>query len=160
MGEVGAWGGVISFDDVEARLVEAIRVTWRSPDRERAWLTVRAYWPEAPIAEAGDYDGRGGDGVSADVRLRPASLTRREVGDAEEALGWIGAVAREDDRLLIAAVLRHLAARGGRVEWAALRADRPRWRSADGLRMRYQRAFARVVARANRCRDGQKMAEI
>lgn len=153
-------GRMMSFEEVQDRLVEAVRVTWRMPDRERAWLTVRAYWPEAMIVgEAGDHDARGGEGTSSDVRLRPASLTRREVDEAEQALAWVAAVPRDDDRMLIGVVLRHLAAGRGQVEWAALRRDRVRWRSADGLRMRYRRAFAAIVRRANRAMVAQKMAE-
>jgi len=143
-------GRLLSFDDVQERLIEAIRVVWRQPDRERAWLTVRAYWPDIRRHTAfGDYDDRGGEGSSSDVKLRPAALTRREVGEAEEALSWVAAVKRDDDRLLIGVALRHLAARGGQIEWATLRRDRSRWRTADGLRMRYRRAFDAIVKRAN-----------
>ena len=64
-------GRVLSFEDVQERLVEAIRVVWRQPDRERAWLTVRAYWPDIQRHTAfGDYDDRGGDGTSSDVKLQ------------------------------------------------------------------------------------------
>lgn len=155
-------GRLLSFDDVQERLVEAIRVVWRQPDRERAWLTVRAYWPDSMIVgEDGDSDARGGVvGVtSSDVKLRPASLTRREVGDAEEALSWLSAVGADDDRLLIGKVLRQMAAREGSVAWAVLREDRRRWRTADGLRMRYRRSMAAVVKRANKRLEAQEMAE-
>lgn len=150
---------ILGFEDVEGRLVEAIRVTWRQPDRERAWLTVRAYWPEMRRHTAfGDYDDRGGDGVSSDVKLRPAALTRAEVDAASVALGWVAAVKDDDDRLLIGKVLRQMAGRQS-VDWAGLREDRRRWRSADGLRMRYRRAMAAVVRRANGSFDPQKMAD-
>lgn len=152
-------GSFMDFEDVQQRLVEAILVTWRQPDRERMWLTVRAYWPEIHRHTAfGDYDDRGGDGVSSDVKLRPAALTRAEVDAATVALSWVSAVKVDDDRLLIGKVLRQLAARGS-VEWAALREDRVRWKSADGLRMRYRRAMRAVVKRANGALDAQKMAD-
>lgn len=141
--------GSMSFAEVEARLVEAIRVTWRGGDRERSWLTVRCGWPEiVREATAGDYDARGGDLASSDVRLRPASLTRAEVAAAEEALGWLGGVDGDDGRL-IGLALRALARGEARVPWRALLAPMGLSIGAYGLSRRYQRAMARVVARAN-----------
>lgn len=158
--EASGVGSVLSFDDVQDRLVEAIRVTWRQPDRERAWLTVRACWPDIQRHTAfGDYDDRGGEGTSSDVKLRPASLTRAEVGAAEEALAWVAAVKSDDDRLLIGKVLRRLAAGGSSIDWAGLREGRARWKSADGLRMRYRRAMGLIARRANRAVNGQEMAD-
>jgi hypothetical protein len=139
--------GILSFEDVEQRLIEAILVTWRQPDRERMWLTVRAYWPEAPIGEDGDYGGDGIDGVSSSV-LRTASLTRREIADAEQAFGWLAAVQHVDDRRLIGKALRQRAMQGGSIEWLPLW-DRS-YASVEAMRKRYSRAMQRVVARANR----------
>jgi hypothetical protein len=55
-----ASGALLSFSDVEERLVEAMLVCWRNPDRERGWMRIRSAWPDV-AAEPGDYDARGGD---------------------------------------------------------------------------------------------------
>lgn len=142
-------GRLLSFDDVQERLVEAIRVTWRQPDRERAWLTVRAYWPDIQRHTAfGDYDDRGGDGVSSDVRLRPAALTRLEVADAEEALGWLDAVPVEDRKLIGLAIVA-LAGGARQVPWSRLLRPMGKARGVDGLRRRYERAIGAVCRRIN-----------
>lgn len=141
-------GSVLGYEEVEARLVEAVLVMWRQPDRERTWLTVRAYWPEMRRHTSfGDYGGDGVDGVSAST-IRTASLTRRELRDAEEALGWIAAVQHEGDRRLIGKALRQRAMQGGSIEWQPLY-DRS-YASVEAMRKRYSRAMQRVVARANR----------
>lgn len=142
-------GRLLSFDDVQERLVEAIRVVWRQPDRERGWLTVRAYWPDIQRHTAfGDYDERGGDGVSSDVKLRPAALTRREVADAEEALGWLDMIAPED-RKLVGLALTALAGGRRQVPWSRLLRPMGKTRGVDGLRRRYERAIGKVCRAVN-----------
>ncbi len=149
MMEEGKGSGLLSFAEVEERLVEAIRVTWRAPDRERAWLTVRAYWPDIHRHTAlGDYDERGGDGVSSDVKLRPAALTRAEVADAEEALGWLDAVPVEDRKLIGLAIVA-LAGGARQVPWSRLLRPMGKARGVDGLRRRYERALGAVCRRVN-----------
>lgn len=127
-------GRLLSFEEVQERLVEAIRVTWRTPDRERAWLTVRAYWPDIQRhTSLGDYDDRGGEGVSSDVKLRPAALTRAEVADAEEALSWLDAVPATD-RKLIGLVIVALASGARQVPWSRLLKATGKAHGVDGLR--------------------------
>jgi len=140
--------GALSFAEVEERLVQAMLVYWRAPDRERSWLQVRAYWPDTS-AEAGDYDARGGDLRSSDVVLRPAALTRAETSAAEQAFGWLDVVAVHDRKLIGLAIAR-LALGDSQVPWRKLLAPIGLTRGADGLRMRYGRAMQRVVKRANR----------
>ncbi|RSU21216.1 hypothetical protein [Sphingomonas koreensis] len=140
---------MLSFDDVQERLVEAIRVLWRQPDRERAWLTVRAYWPDIQRHTAlGDYDDRGGEGSSSDVKLRPAALTRAEVADAEEALAWLDAV-EPDDRKLIGLAISALASGRRAIPWGRLLRPMGKARGVDGLRRRYERALGGVCRRVN-----------
>lgn len=142
--------GYMGLADVEARLVEAMHVCWRSPDRERGWLRLRAHWPEVTRElAAGDYDARGADQSSSDVRLRPASLTRAEVAAMDEAFGWLEVVEGVDRRLIGLAIVA-LARGEARVPWRRLLALMGLTRGADGLRMRYGRAMQRVCARANR----------
>lgn len=142
--------GSMSFDDVQDRLVEAILTCWRYPDRERGWQTLRSAWPEiSRDVWAGDYDARGGDGTSADVALRPASQTRAEIAEMEEAFGWLDAVA-PDDRKLIGLVIRELARGRREVSWMALLGRMNLDRGAEGLRKRYARAINAIAVRESR----------
>jgi len=137
----------LSFAEVEDRLVQAMLVYWRAPNRELGWMRVRAYWPETS-AEAGDYDARGGDLRSSDIALRPAALTRAETSAAEQAFGWLDVVAVHDRKLIGLAIAR-LARGDSQVPWRQLLAPMGLASGADGLRMRYGRAMQRVVKRAN-----------
>lgn len=131
----------MTFADVEDRLVEAMLTCWRYPDRERGWQRIRSAWPEiSRDVFAGDYDARGGDGSSSDVAIRPASQTRAEVAEMEEAFGWLDAIAPDDRKLVGLAIIQ--LARGKReVPWADLLRRMGLDRGADGLRMRYGRAL-------------------
>lgn len=139
----------LSFDDVQDRLVEAMLTCWRYPDRERGWQTLRCAWPEiSRDVWAGDYDARGGDGTSADVALRPASQTREDIAEMEEAFGWLDAVA-PDDRKLIGLAIRELASGKRSVSWSKLKAAMGIARGSDGLRMRYGQAIASICNARN-----------
>ena len=138
---------LLTFDEVEGRLVEAMRLCWQLPDRERGWMRLRAYWPDVS-AEPGDYDARGGHHRSSDVALRPASVSRNQLAAMEEAFGWLDAVATED-RKLIGLAITALARGESRVPWRQLLAPMGLQRGADGLRMRYGRAVSNIVARLN-----------
>jgi hypothetical protein len=141
--------GFLSFDDVQDRLVEAMLTCWRYPDRERGWQTLRSAWPEiSRDVWAGDYDARGGDGTSADVALRPASQTRVEIAEMEEAFGWLDAVS-PDDRRLIGHVIRDLARGQREVSWLRLLPRLGLDRGAHGLRKRYTRAINGICVRRN-----------
>lgn len=144
-----AVGSLLSFAEVEARLVEAVRVSWRLPDREAGWHRVQSAWPEIlREVSAGDYDARGGDLSSSDVRLRTAAATRGEVVEMEQAFGWLTAVA-DDDRRLVALAIGCLARGDKQVPWLRLRKPMGVARGADGLRMRYERAIGKACRRAN-----------
>ena len=143
-------GRALSFYDVQDRLVEAMLTCWRYPDRERGWQTLRSAWPEiSRDVWAGDYDARGGDGTSADVVLRPASQTRAEVAEMEEAFGWLDAVAPVD-RKLIGFAIRDLARGKREVSWLGLLPRMGLDRGAEGLRKRYARAIHSIAARQSR----------
>jgi hypothetical protein len=145
-----AAGGLLSFDDVQERLVQAMLICWRNPDRERGWQRIRSAWPDV-LAEAGDYDARGGEHSSSDVSIRPAALTRAEVAAMEEAFGWLDAVP-VDDRKLIGLAITALARGEARVPWLRLRRPMGVTLGADGLRRRYGRALGALVVRVNRAR--------
>jgi len=142
-----ALGALLSFADIEERLVQAMLVCWRNPDRERAWMRQRSAWPEVS-REAGDYDARGGEHSSSDVALRPASLTRIEVAEMEEAFGWLDGV-DPLDRKLIGLVITALARGASQVPWMKLRGPMGVTRGADGLRRRYERAMGEVCRGVN-----------
>ncbi len=142
-------GGLLSFDEVEARLVEAVRVAWRMPDREAGWQRVKSAWPDIlREAAAGDYDARGGALSSSDVPLRTSAATRGEVAAMEEAFGWLKVVA-DDDRRLVALAIGRLARGDSQVPWLALRRPMGLTLGAGGLRKRYSRAIGRVCQCAN-----------
>ena len=141
--------GFLTFDDVQERLVEAMITCWRYPDRERGWQQVRSNWPEAlRELSAGDYDARGGDGTSSDVAIRLASQTRAEIGEMEEAFGWV-AVLDGEDRRLVAMVVTTLARGQREVSWHRLLKRMGVSRGADGLRMRYARAINAICLANN-----------
>ena len=141
----GAW----TFDAVQERLIEAMLTCWRHPDRERGWLRLRSKWPDVlREASAGDYDARGGELTSSEVALKPASLTRLEQAEMEEAFGWTDALAPAD-RKLVGLVIGILARGQREVKWRALLRPMGLARGADGLRMRYGRAIAAIAAARN-----------
>lgn len=143
-------GRFLSYDEVEARLVEAMLICWRQPNRERGWLWVKSAMPEiVREVRLGDYDARGGDLVADDVQMRPASLTRADVAAMTEAFGWVEAV-EGDDRRLIGLALAELARNEKRVPWKRLIKPMGYEGGSRGLAMRYRRAMMLVTRRANR----------
>ena len=148
-----------TFTDVEDRLVEALLICWRQPDRERGWQATRA--SDGPwhlvMAEPGDYDARGGDGTSSDVAIRPASLTRREIGEMEEAFGWVGMLPA-DDRKVVALAIAELARGKREVRWSQLLKPMGLMRGADGLRMRYGRAINAICKAKNGGNAGRSVS--
>ncbi len=138
-----------TFDMVQERLVEAMITCWRHPDRERGWQRVRSAWPDIlREVSAGDYDARGADLASSDVEIRPASLTRIEVGEMEEAFGWTDMLAL-DDRKLVGMVVTELAKGQREVKWRRLLVRMGLQRGAEGLRKRYGRAINAICVAKN-----------
>jgi hypothetical protein len=140
--------GALTFCDVEDRLVEAMLTCWRYPDRERGWQRIRSAWPEISRTDPGDHDARGGDGTSSDVALRPASLTRAEIAEMEEAFGWLGAIS-PDDRKIVGLAIVQLARGRREVSWIDMLDRVGLDRGADGLRMRYGRTLNAICIAVN-----------
>jgi hypothetical protein len=139
--------GLMTLADVEARLIEALRVLWRLGDREAGWLRVKAFWPDiVRETHVGDHDARGGDMVAP--ALRPLPATRRDVVRMEESMEWVLAV-KPEDRRLIGLAIGALARGAGAVPWMALRRPMGVKLGAHGLRKRYGRAMRLVVQAAN-----------
>ncbi|EZP57442.1 hypothetical protein [Sphingomonas sp. RIT328] len=150
--------GALTFCDVEDRLVEALLTCWRYPDRERGWQRIRSAWPEISREEhRGDYDARGGEGSSSDVVLRPASQTRIEVAEMEEAFGWLDAISPED-RKLVGLAIGQLARGRREVSWLDMLARMGLKRGADGLRMRYGRAINAICVAQNGGNAGRNLS--
>lgn len=141
--------GFWTFDMVQERLVEAMITCWRHPDRERGWQRQRSHWPDVlRELSAGDYDARGGDGTSSDVAIRPASLTRRDVAEMEEAFGWTDILAAEDRRL-VGMVIADLARGARQVAWRGMLRRMGLAHGAEGLRKRYGRAIEAICVVRN-----------
>jgi hypothetical protein len=134
-------------DLVEDRLIEAAACWRRAASRGAGWHHVKAYWPDGrPDYDWWfDYDARGGDGRSSDVRLRPLPLSRAETARMIEASDWIGAFVPERDRRMLCAVIQ-ARAQGRRPDWGAMLAIAGLTRGKDGLRMRYARALDTIAA--------------
>ena len=139
---------VLSFDEVEAALMDALEYLARMPDKERGWLSAanRSSMPEIIRATwLGDY----GD---ADAVPRGAGLTRANVAHLER---WITGeralvlAVPAAHRRLVGLVLRHKRdTEGGGFAWSDV------WRvfgdasvTSDALRKRYERSIG-MVARA------------
>lgn len=150
-----------SFGDVEARLVEAMAVLYRLPDREAGWRKVQimSLWRQVQ-REWGDY-------VDADQAPRQPGVTRREMAEMEEALGWLDWVPSGDTRRIVGMALHQLLSgvRKGHavISWTAmhrrLAARGERGWTTDGLRKRYGRAIGTVCARLNGVSAGQIWSE-
>lgn len=136
--------GFLSFEQVEERLVQAMLTAWRLPDREKGWMTVKAVWPDVwRHNHFGDY------GEGSDAPIRPAALTRRDVGEMEEAFGWL-LVVPAVDRKLIGLAISALARGEKQVPWLRLLRPMGVAHGAHGLRKRYGRAMNRVCRVINR----------
>jgi hypothetical protein len=139
---------VLSFDEVEAALMDAMEYLARMPDRERGWLSAaqRSSMPEIIRATwLGDY----GDGEAVP---RGAGLSRANVQHVERWLTGERALVLAvpaAHRRLVGLVLRHKREHeGGGFAWSDV------WRvfgdasvTSDALRKRYERSIG-MVARA------------
>ena len=138
---------MLSFSDVEERLVEAMLAMRRMSDREAGWLRVKACWPDIVREDSrGDYDARGVD--MGPPPLRPLPASRRDIAQMEEAFGWVMAV-KPEDRKLIGLAITALAQGQKQVPWMQLRKPMGVKLGAHGLRKRYGRAMHLVVRQAN-----------
>jgi hypothetical protein len=124
-----------TFDMVQERLVEAVIMLRRLPDREKGWLR--------GVAKDGPWDQilpECPDDADADVRQSTPSLTQVEIAEMEEALAWMAHVPDRDRRLVGLAIAQLV--RGGReISWRRLLAPMGVTLGKDGLRMRYGRAI-------------------
>src|SRR3546814_10811697 len=124
-----------TFGEVEARLVEAMGFWWRTPDREAAWLHIRAFWPEfCRHNHFGDY-------ADDEAVPRPMPLTRAQVARRDQATEWL-LLAPERDRRLVILSARTLARGERQVPRRALLPQMGLRMGAEGRRKRYGGAIA------------------
>lgn len=140
-----------TFDTVEDRLIEAAACWRRAPGGQRKQIMATDGPWHLIVADAGDYDARGGDGVSSDVVLRPASLSRAEVGRMEEATRWVELYVGESDRRIVWMALFHKAD-GRTPDWRWIMGQVGLRRGVDGVRMRYNRAVGAIAKAVDRAR--------
>jgi hypothetical protein len=145
---------LLSFADVQERLVEAWGFLRRMPDREAAWINgagVSSLWRQVRLSrqELWQLYQFNGDDYDPDVLPRPQPLRAAEVDRMWSTLAWVEWVPERDRRLLGAALAR-LDRGDAQVPWRDL-AGRLGWGGhPDALRKRYDRAIARIAARVNR----------
>lgn len=138
----------MTFALVQERLVEAMLMLWRLPDRERAWLRggISSLWSQYHPTVGMNACERAEYLLSHDRDEAPRmpGLTRDEVGAMEEALGWMRFVDTAD-RKLVGLAVTQLAQGYAQVSWRRLLTPMGLRLGADGLRMRYGRALHRIA---------------
>jgi hypothetical protein len=160
-----AAGAFWTYEAVLDRLVEAMRLWWRSPGGGKWPFACDAPWhlmARRTRIAAGDLDG-GFRGRELQLRLQAEDaersralegrdergpLSRDDVARRDEATEWLGFVPPSDRRLVILALVR-LAAGDKHVPWLRLRPLLGVEFGADGLRKRFARAVAGIAARLN-----------
>jgi len=141
------WSFVWTFAVVQERLVDAMTMLWRLPDRERGWLRagVSSIWSNYhETFGMNAVELAAWRKINADVPPALPGLTRQEVGEMEEALGWMEHVSA-DDRKLVGLAITELARGHAQVSWMRLLHPMGLREGEEGLRKRYGRAINRIV---------------
>lgn len=143
VGEASTAGSVLSFADIEGRLIEAMQLCWQSEGGN---------WPYASdgpwhLVTRELY----GPDVDKDAPLRKLPLTRAQVARRDEAIGWL-ALAPEADRRLIVLAVAERAKGAAQVPWRKLLRKMGLPLGAGGLSWRYSKAMGVMVQRVNRGR--------
>ena len=135
--------GVITFDEVERAMVEAIELWRRSPGSGRG-----SPWAADAPWDLGDQPLYGPD-VDKDVPLRPAPLTRAEVAVRDAVSGWLELVP-EQHRRLVSLAVNQMARKGYKSPgFKELLRPMGMERGAEGLRKRYNRALYGIARHLN-----------
>jgi hypothetical protein len=139
-----------TFETVQERLIEAMLLWRRAPDRERGWLHVKAFWPEIRRFHWMTAVGGEHDHPEEQPMPRALPLTRAQVAAMNEAGDWL-ALVPERDRKLVALAVSALASGAKQVPWMELRRAMGVEFGAHGLRKRYSRAIAAICTSLNAC---------
>lgn len=142
--------GFWTYDGIEERLVNALLLWRRMPDRERGWLHVRAHWPEIRrlVGRLGRAVGGEVDHEEENPQPRPRPLTRAQVGEMEAASELLRFVP-ERDRKLVALAVAWLASGETRVPWTRVLGDLGLDLTTDALRKRYSAAITAICEGVN-----------
>jgi hypothetical protein len=142
----GAGAGFLSYDDVEARLIEAVQLHWR---------TETCAWPFASdgpwhlILERDLREYTGGQ-PSSPARMPRIPLGKAEMGRMREAFEWLLLVPDDLDRRIIVLSVTERAKGPKRVPWQVVARRAGGRHEPDALRMRYIRALGALTQRVNR----------
>lgn len=143
---------LVTFRDVETALVEAVELWRRSPGEGG-----RSPWGKDAPWDLGDQPLYGPD-VDKDAPVRPAPLTRAEVGVRDAVSGWLELV-QERDRRLVGLAVNQMARLGYRSPaFMELRRAMGVELGADGLRKRYNRAVHVIAQHLNLHGEARKAA--
>ncbi|WP_343526730.1 hypothetical protein [Sphingomonas sp.] len=139
-------GRFLTFEAVEARLVDAVRLCWRMPGghwpfaSDGPWHLIQKDW--------WDWDARDEKPIPRDP------LSRLEMEERDEAVAWLRLIPDDRDRRLVVLAVTQLAKGGdrARVSWVKLLRPIGKTHGADGLRMRYGRVLGALTVRINAVR--------
>lgn len=142
-----------TFDLVEERLIDAMLLWRRAPDRERSWMAVRSLWPD--IRRPGSEE-HWWDPIDREFNLkpedrpppRPLPLTRAEVAEMNRVGEWLGLVPEQDRKVVVLAVLA-LASGRTRVPWSRLLRPLGMKRGAGAIEQAYRRSIGTIAFRLN-----------
>jgi hypothetical protein len=153
--------GFWTYEAVLERLVEALRLWWRSPGEGRWPFASDAPWHlmtrRTRIAEAGlrgmDLQRRlqaedDEEAKRMEGRDDRGPLTRDDVARRDEATEWLGWIA-PDSRKVVVAALAQLAAGRTNVDWARVKRTVGAEAGNKGVYRRFSRAVHGVVERLN-----------
>lgn len=144
---------IITFKDVEQRLVEVMELWRRTPGQGRG----------SPFASDGPWELADrelyGPDVDKDVPLRPAPLTRAEVAERDRVTAWVE-LAPERDRRLVSLAIVQMSRKGYKSPGFKELLPKMGLRlGADGLRKRYNRAIYKIASELNLQADARRAAE-
>jgi hypothetical protein len=150
-----------TFDAVEERLIEAMRLWWRSPGHGRWPFALDAPWHlmtrRTRIAEGGfkgmDLARRlqaedDEEAKALEGRERRGSLSRDEVALRDETAEWLGWVAEDARRVVVAAIAQRAAGRTN-VDWRRIKAALGVEIMPRGVYRRYTTAISVIARRLN-----------
>ena len=142
--------GIWTFELVEERLVEALRM-WRRTPGQPGPSSTSPYASDIPaeliVKDAWEYDARGGDLRSDKEAVPLPPLSRSQMAERDQVSEWLVYVPDTDRKLVI--MVLGIKAADRRPEWLQIKRRMGIERGADGLRMRYNRAITSVCNRLN-----------
>lgn len=143
-GEAAVADDVVTFADVEQALVDVVELWRRSPGQGGG-----SPWAADAPWDLGDQPLYGPD-VDKDVPLRPAPLSRAEVGIRDAVSAWLLWVPDDATRRLITLAANQMACRGYKSPgFRELLHPMGLTLGADGLRKRYNRAIYAIAKNLN-----------